>query len=112
MRTPLALTLAAVVAGCGSHLTAVAPPTARAGRGEPFRLYTHCGIQWARINGAFWRATQPLSDGKGNPPSGWGNPFQVGTLTFTSHATAEFSSPAGRVRFKRTKRTQPPVVCS
>jgi hypothetical protein len=32
--------------------------------------------------GVFWRATRPLSDGNGNPPPGWGNPFQEGRLAF------------------------------
>jgi hypothetical protein len=81
IRDPL-LTLVTVVAGCGSQTTAPGPGTTSTHRGRPYRLYTHCGIQWARIDGTFWGATQPLSDGNGNPPSGWGNPIQDGTLTF------------------------------
>ena len=109
---PVAVALAAVAAGCGSPATASRPPAGGADRGHPYRLYTHCGIQWARIDGVFWRATRPLFDGNGNPPPGWGNPFQEGTLVFKSRTTAEFSSPAGRVTFKRTARTRPPVICS
>ncbi len=26
-------------------------------------------------------ADQPLDDGHGNPPGGWGNPYQSGTIT-------------------------------
>ncbi len=81
-------------------------------RSEPYRLYTHCGIEWARILGTFWRTAAPLSDGHGNPPAGWGNPFQDGTLTFTSPGTAVFRSTAGNVTFHRTPRTNPPFLCS
>jgi hypothetical protein len=112
IRDLLLLSFAAVVAGCGTHMTAARPATNRAHQGEPYGLYTHCGIQWARIDGNFWRASRPLSDGNGNPPPGWGNPFQEGTLTLRDRTTAEFNSPAGSVTFKRTDRTQPPVVCS
>lgn len=99
----LVLIVATAAAGCGSQTIA---------RGEPYRLYTHCGIQWARIDGTFWRATPPLSDGSGNPPRGWGNPFQQGTLFFRSRTRAEFTTSAGSVVFKWTGRTQPPVICS
>ena len=80
--------------------------------GRAYRLFTHCGIKWAKINGTFWRAKRPLSDGSGNPPSGWGNPFQDGTLVFTSQTTARFDSSAGRVTFERTPRKRPPLICS
>ncbi len=112
IRVPVVLTLTALVAGCGSQMAAARPAATSAYRGEPYGLYTHCGIQWARIDGAFWRATQPLSDGNGNPPAGWGNPIQEGTLTFRTQTTAEFTSRAGSVTFKRTGRTQPPIICS
>jgi hypothetical protein len=112
IRDPLVLTLAAVVAGCGSQMTAARPATNRAHQGERYLLYTHCGIQWARIGRTFWRAVPPASDGNGNPPPGWDNPFQEGTLTLRSPTTAEFNSAAGSVIFKRTGRTQPPVICS
>jgi hypothetical protein len=78
---------------------------------ERYRLLTHCGIAWTSIAGTFWRAVHPLSDGHGNPPPGWGNPFQDGTLTLTG-ATARFSSHAGTVTFQRTNRTRPPFLCS
>ncbi|GAA5189497.1 hypothetical protein GCM10023346_04200 [Arthrobacter gyeryongensis] len=29
----------------------------------------------------FFLADQPLNDGHGNPPAGWGNPYQSGTIT-------------------------------
>jgi hypothetical protein len=79
---------------------------------QPYELYTHCGIDWAKINGRFWRAKHPLSDGSGNPPAGWGNPSQDGTLTFIGPTTARFDSPAGSVTFERTSRRQPPQICA
>src|SRR5690242_11922651 len=97
-----ALVVAAVaVAGCGSQVnSSTGATTALAGR--PYQLYTHCGIEWAKIGGTFWRAKQPLSDGSGNPPAGWGNPFENGTLVFLTPTTAKFHSPAGSVTFERT----------
>jgi hypothetical protein len=80
--------------------------------GVPFNLYTHCGITWAKIRGTFWRAEDELSDGNGNPPEGWGNPYQAGRLSFPSPRTATFSSPAGEVIFHRTSRSKPPFICS
>jgi hypothetical protein len=112
IRVLLVLIFAVMVVGCGSQKRPTAPRAASAGRGTPYRLYTHCGIEWARIHGTFWRATQPLSDGNGNPPPGWGNPFQAGTLTLRNRTTAEFSSRAGSVTFTRTARTRPAILCS
>jgi hypothetical protein len=53
-----------------------------------------------------------MSDGNGNPPPGWGNPSQQGTLTFTNRTSAEFDATAGKVTFKRTDRTEPPFLCA
>jgi hypothetical protein len=112
LRGLLVLTSVAVTAGCGSQMTASRSTSASARRAESYRLYTHCGIEWAEIEGTFWRASRPLSDGNGNPPAGWGNPFQEGKLAFRGHATAEFSSPVVSITFKRTDRARPPVLCS
>src|SRR5262249_11550969 len=70
-------------------------------RREPYRLYTHCGIEWAQIDGTWWQTDTPLSDGSGNPPRGWANPYQSGTLVFRDASTAEFQSSAGDVTFHR-----------
>ncbi|HLY50179.1 MAG TPA: hypothetical protein VKR21_13375 [Solirubrobacteraceae bacterium] len=86
--------------------------TTHAHAGRPYRLYTHCGIKWAKIDNTFWRATQPPSDGSGNLPSGWGNPYQAGTLVLIGPTKARFESAAGSVTFERTSRRQPPVICS
>lgn len=98
--------------GCGSQVASHSSSVAAPATGRPYTLYTHCGIEWARIDGTFWRATRRLSDGNGNPPRGWGNPSQTGALVFLNSATARFQSPAGSVTFRRTARTRSPVTCS
>ena len=99
-----------LVMGCGSQTTRLGQQhTQRAAR---YTLYTHCGIKWAKIRGTFWRARTPLSDGNGNPPPGWGNPYQAGTLEFVGPNTSVFRSPAGQITLDRTPRTTTPLVCS
>jgi hypothetical protein len=61
---------------------------------QPYRLYTHCGIDEARIGNRYFEAVHPLSDGHGNPPAGWGNPFQQGTMTLLSTSEAVFRDDA------------------
>ena len=62
----------------------------------------------------FTSAVHPLSGGQGNPPSGWGNPYQPGTMTLLSPATAVFRDQAGhQVRFRlRRGATKFGHVCS
>ncbi|MFI6287268.1 hypothetical protein ACIBCM_21390 [Streptomyces sp. NPDC051018] len=115
-RILLALALAtAVLTGCGepspdtSTRTAAAPgggggtkdgPAAPAAREIPFELYTHCGIEGAQIGSTYFVARTPLSDGSGNPPEGWDNPHQKGTMTVLSPTEAVFTDQAGhRVEF-------------
>ncbi|MFE0646569.1 hypothetical protein ACFW2Y_33950 [Streptomyces sp. NPDC058877] len=61
----------------------------------PFELYTHCGIDEARIGSTYFEAETPLSDGSGNPPEGWDNPTQLGTMTLKSETEAVFTDDAG-----------------
>lgn len=101
-----------VLAGCGSQMNSSTPSPTRARTGRAYELYTHCGIRWAKISGTFWRAEHPPSDASGNPPTGWGNPVQSGTLVILGPQTARFDSSAGSVTFQRTSRRQPPLICS
>ncbi|MGH3525504.1 MAG: hypothetical protein ACRDU4_22415, partial [Mycobacterium sp.] len=71
-------------------LTPTPSPTSTAPGATPFSLYTHCGINETRIGSTYYVADTPLSDGNGNPPSGWGNPYQVGTITLPSPSVAIF----------------------
>jgi hypothetical protein len=64
-------------------------------RSERYTLDTHCGVDEARIGGRYFEAVHPLRDAAGNPPPGWGNPYQSGTMTMVSPAEAVFTDHAG-----------------
>jgi hypothetical protein len=89
--------LAAVLVACGSASgPAAAPAASSAGpKPVPYNLYTHCGIDYVQVGNRYYEATPPLSDGSGNPPPGWGNPYQPGTLTVISPTKAVFTDTAG-----------------
>lgn len=71
-------------------------------------LYVHCGVQWARIDGD-WFETEPLNDGDANPPPGWGNPYDKGSLTMVDRDTAEYRRDNGEtVTFVRSEDGGPP----
>lgn len=100
----LASLAAAVLVGCSS----VEP--------QPFELYTHCGLDRSliRFDGSFWGAQGPgpLSDGSGNPPPGFGNPFDHGSIARTSVDAAVFVSSGGvRVELVRLDRRPDIVPC-
>jgi len=82
---------ALVLAACGGTAAQAAKPAApsrtaaaTAGSARPYLLYTHCGIDEARVGNRYYEAVHPLSDGHGDPPAGWGNPYQRGTMTLLS----------------------------
>ncbi|MFB8314147.1 hypothetical protein ACFC5T_37330 [Streptomyces sp. NPDC055961] len=86
-----------VKAGEGAEVVRGTPSA----RTIPFDLYTHCGIDEARIGSTYYEAETPLSDGSGNPPEGWGNPTQRGTMTLESETEAVFTDDAGHeVKFR------------
>lgn len=94
--------VAGVIAGCASASSprSVPPASARPSaaatpRSVHYDLYTHCGIVYARVGNRWYETTQPLSDGSGNPPPGWANPYQPGTLTFVSPTRVIFTDKAG-----------------
>jgi hypothetical protein len=79
-----------------------------------FDLYTHCGINGVKVNDRYFQYVGgTLDDGSGNPPRGWGNPYQHGTLT-VSDDLAVFRDDLGHVeRFKvRPGVSGPPLLCS
>ena len=66
------------------------------GTSQRFRLYTHCGLDSViDFAGRLWDPVGPASDGSGNPPAGYGNPFDDGTITLVSPVEARFVSAAG-----------------
>jgi hypothetical protein len=88
---------AGVLTGCAAKAgpSAAAAPATPSSRTIPFDLYTHCGIDEARIGSTYFEAETPLSDGSGNPPEGWDNPAQHGTMTLESKTEAVFTDDAG-----------------
>jgi len=96
--------LVACSGGPPTRVTSPARPSAAAGGAvgspQPYELYTHCGIDEARIGNRYFEAVHPLSDGL-NPPPGWGNPYQQGTMTLLSPTEAVFRDQAGhQVQFR------------
>lgn len=122
--TALAALLAIAVAGCASSAWTHAgpshpgnPATATANASVSCTLYTHCGIRFAKIGGRWFEADRPLSDGSGNPPLGWGNPSQPGSIRMLSASVAEFRDSLGHVvRFHlvhpRAGANKPEQVCA
>lgn len=86
-------------------------PGIEVGASYDYVLYTHCGIEWAPIDGVWWR-TDPLGVGEASPPEGWGNPHDAGTLTVDGGDTATYTSDTGiDVEFRRTDTVETPVAC-
>jgi hypothetical protein len=119
---------AAVLTGCAQP--AADPPAATGGqvpqggakpvsllpesRKFPYELYTHCGIEGALIGSTYFVAETPLTDEYGNPPEGWGNPYQKGTMTLLSDTEAVFTDKLGhRVEFRvEPGVTGPEKICA
>ena len=109
------LVAAVALSGCGQQGSAAVTPTP----GETsitiaFDLYTHCGINGLSVNGKYFQHVGgALDDGSGNPPRGWGNPYQRGTLT-VSGDLAVFRDDFGHVeKFKVNAGVSgPPLICS
>lgn len=114
--------LVAVVQGCDARETqptreeetayAETPPAT----GEPvtFFVYTHCGVESARIGGLWWHATEPLygEGGEGtSPPGGWGDPYQEGRLTVEAPKRATFEAEGTRVVFEPSTTNKPVRIC-
>ena len=108
--------LALTVAGCGyAGAPGDAGPSQTATPARvAFELYTHCGIHELTFEGRWYeRVGGALDDGEANPPAGWDNPHQAGTLT-VSGTTAVFSDSSGhRETFAlRAGATAPKTICS
>ena len=85
-------------------------PGVEVGQSYDYSLYTHCGIEWAQIDGAWWQTPAPLDDGNANPPPGWGNPFDTGVLEIVDETTAVYrGGPDSEVEFSRTEVAESPL---
>jgi hypothetical protein len=76
-------------------------------------VYTHCGVESARIGDRWWHAVEPMygEDGQGTPPEGWGDPYQAGELTLDSDGSATFKAEGDQVEFIPAKDDRPLRVC-
>ncbi len=72
-------------------------PGVETGKAYSFTLYTHCGVRRAYFDGHWWLAGPMLSDGNGNPPPGWGNPYDQGMMELVTEDLARFTSETGMV---------------
>ncbi|MDA0263475.1 MAG: hypothetical protein O3A93_04945 [Chloroflexi bacterium] len=106
----LAALLSLALLACGAGTTATATPSpmptaaplseaapAEIGVRYAHRLYTHCGIRYADFDGRRWLADPALGDA--NPPPGWGNPFDPGTIELLAEDRAMFISHSGERAF-------------
>jgi hypothetical protein len=80
----------------------VFPQSGRATVGVSYQiqLFTHCGLDWPGVvdfDGTFWDPVGPgpASDGSANPPAGFGNPYDHGTITLISPTLARYRSTIG-----------------
>lgn len=86
-------------------------PGVQVGETYDYQLYTHCGVEWGRVDGVWWR-TQPLGIGTAAPPPGWGDPYDAGQLRLVDGATAVYSGgPGVDIEFERTDLTEAPSLC-
>jgi hypothetical protein len=97
-------------------LRPIPTPDESAAIGQPYwhMLFTHCGIVGTRFAGRDWVAEPVLGDGNGNPPTGWGGPFQPGVMTLTRQDHAEFESRDGKLHaafLPRTSADPPAQTC-
>lgn len=76
---------------------------AERGKAYPYRLYTHCGVDYAvDFDASFWDLADPAWAGSnGNPPVGIGNPYQDGTMTLLDAGHARFDFSGGTIHFTR-----------
>lgn len=75
--------------------TLLSATTHDAGATLPYDLLTHCGVREALIDNNYYLASPVLDDGNGNPPTGWGNPYDRGAMTIHTDGTADFRDTAG-----------------
>ena len=94
-----------------SAYASAAPPL---GEAVDYYLYTHCGVESLHVDGRWWHAIEPLygDNGPGNPPSGWGNPYQKGELTLNSDRSITFVAQGRRVEFAPAPTNDPLRVCA
>jgi hypothetical protein len=95
-----------------SYEPSKAPTKRVAPSGIPFTVHTHCGVESALIEGAWWHAKPPLHNMRRNgPPAGWGDPLQRGRLTVQSADRAVFEAAGQKVVFVPAPDNDPVRIC-
>jgi hypothetical protein len=97
-------------AGDPAVTTPAAPSTASTpatvASGTPHEVSTHCGVMSTIFEGDLWIAEPPLGDH--NPPPGWDENRQQGTLTPAGPDKMRFDGGEGRVAtFRRAAEGEP-----
>ena len=78
----------------------------------PYVLSTHCGIYGADIGGVWFAADPPLVGEGGQPPPGWGNPQQPGTMQLLTADEAMFTDDLGHsLPLHRNEAARPTFLC-
>ncbi len=95
---------------------AAPPPIEGGGDWVRFELLTHCGLDGTVIefDGEHWeaRGPGPLNDGSGNPPAGFGNPFDQGWIVRIDADEAGYQSSLGVPLFlHRLEELPEPEAC-
>jgi hypothetical protein len=93
------------IAGCDWLIPPSAAPSGNLAGSEPaigvpypVSVYTHCGLRHVEFDGSNWEISGVLSDGSFNPPPGFGNPFDNGTVTLITYDRARYRSEFGMER--------------
>lgn len=105
--TEVAATASPVPVSPGARLAHPHSATADPGVGYPFRLSTHCGLDFrVDFDGSFWQ----LIEGSGHGV--FDNPEDRGTMTLLGNDVAQFRSDSGAtVQFVRYPYPWPFEVC-
>ena len=113
------LSLTFALQACGgatptdAQLTAYAEKPPPIGAQVEFFMYTHCGVESARIGGRWWHVTEPFyGEGNANPPPGWDNPYQEGELVLESPVRAVFEARGEQVVLMPASTNEPLRICS
>ena len=61
----------------------------------PHKLYVHCGVLGTHFAAREWDANPPLRGAPGNPPQGWDENEEPGTMTLEATDRAIFRSSSG-----------------
>jgi len=101
----IGVAISVALAACGStggparRVNAPGPSVSvRVGSSSPYSLYTPLRACCLRPSTAKSSTQTPaLTDGQGNPPRGWGNPYDMGELTIRSTTTIDFHDASGHL---------------